>query len=86
MAFDGQMYPSKYSVARIAVTSVFVTALMVVVVVGNMLVIIAIATEKALKVSSSLLAIIFSDISKAVDSGLINSIGLFLFTVFLFIF
>ncbi|XP_037091297.1 alpha-2C adrenergic receptor-like [Pollicipes pollicipes] len=43
------LYPSGYSTLRIVLTSIVVTLIMVVVVVGNMLVIIAIATEKALK-------------------------------------
>lgn len=42
-------YPSGYSPAHIIITSVVVTVLMIMVVVGNMLVIIAIVTEKALK-------------------------------------
>ena len=43
------LYPSGYSVPHIVIASVVVTLFMIVVVVGNMLVIIAIATEKALK-------------------------------------
>ncbi|XP_050420869.1 alpha-2A adrenergic receptor [Adelges cooleyi] len=43
------VYPSTYSVPEIVVASVLVIMLMIVVVVGNMLVIIAIVTEKALK-------------------------------------
>ncbi|XP_068081938.1 uncharacterized protein [Anabrus simplex] len=43
------LYPSGYSMAHIIIASIVVTLLMIVVVVGNMLVIIAIATEKALK-------------------------------------
>ncbi|GBP34125.1 Alpha-2C adrenergic receptor [Eumeta japonica] len=42
-------YPSGYSPAHIILASVVVTVLMIMVVVGNMLVIIAIVTEKALK-------------------------------------
>lgn len=42
-------YPSGYSPAHIILSSVVVTVLMIMVVVGNMLVIIAIVTEKALK-------------------------------------
>ncbi|XP_046382263.1 alpha-2C adrenergic receptor-like [Ischnura elegans] len=42
-------YPSGYSLPHIILASIVVTMLMIVVVVGNMLVIIAIATEKALK-------------------------------------
>lgn len=42
-------YPSGYSRAHIIIASVVVTFLMIMVVVGNMLVIIAIVTEKALK-------------------------------------
>ncbi|XP_071445294.1 alpha-2C adrenergic receptor-like [Hetaerina americana] len=42
-------YPSGYSLPHIILASIVVTLLMIVVVVGNMLVIIAIATEKALK-------------------------------------
>ncbi|KAG6456577.1 hypothetical protein O3G_MSEX009817 [Manduca sexta] len=42
-------YPSGYSPAHIIIASVVVTVLMIMVVVGNMLVIIAIVTEKALK-------------------------------------
>lgn len=46
---DGFLYPSGYSIPHIIIASIVVTLLMIVVVVGNMLVIIAIATEKALK-------------------------------------
>lgn len=46
---EDAMYPSGYSMEAIIFASIIVTMLMVVVVVGNMLVIIAIATEKALK-------------------------------------
>lgn len=42
-------YPSGYTLTSIIVASVIVTILMIIIVVGNMLVIIAIATEKALK-------------------------------------
>ncbi|XP_041985563.1 alpha-2C adrenergic receptor-like [Aricia agestis] len=42
-------YPSGYSPAHIIIASVVVTVLMIMVVVGNMLVIIAIVTEKSLK-------------------------------------
>ncbi|XP_044726682.1 alpha-2Db adrenergic receptor [Chrysoperla carnea] len=42
-------YPSGYSIPHIVLASIIVTILMIIVVVGNMLVIIAIATEKALK-------------------------------------
>ncbi|XP_046753753.1 alpha-2A adrenergic receptor [Diprion similis] len=45
----GGMYPSGYSLPHIVLASIVVTLLMIVIVVGNMLVIIAIATEKALK-------------------------------------
>ncbi|KAL1498089.1 hypothetical protein ABEB36_008944 [Hypothenemus hampei] len=44
-----QTYPSGYTLPQIVVASIVVTVLMIAVVVGNMLVIIAIATEKALK-------------------------------------
>lgn len=43
------MYPSGYSMLQIILWSVIVTIIMIVIVVGNMLVIIAIATEKSLK-------------------------------------
>ena len=43
------MYPSEYNLPTIVFASIVVTLLMIVIVVGNMLVIIAIATEKALK-------------------------------------
>lgn len=43
------LYPSGYTLLQIILTSIFVTFLMIVIVVGNMLVIIAIATEKNLK-------------------------------------
>ncbi|KAK7871018.1 hypothetical protein R5R35_014082 [Gryllus longicercus] len=46
---SGSLYPSGYSLPHIVIASIVVTLLMIVVVVGNMLVIIAIATEKALK-------------------------------------
>lgn len=46
---EDSMYPSGYSMEAIIFASIVVTMLMIVVVVGNMLVIIAIATEKALK-------------------------------------
>lgn len=42
-------YPSGYTLPQIVVASIVVTILMIVVVIGNMLVIIAITTEKALK-------------------------------------
>lgn len=42
-------YPSGYTITTIIIASVIVTILMIIIVVGNMLVIIAIATEKALK-------------------------------------
>lgn len=42
-------YPSGYTITSIIMASVIVTVLMIIIVVGNMLVIIAIATEKALK-------------------------------------
>uniref|UniRef100_A0A182QU49 G-protein coupled receptors family 1 profile domain-containing protein n=1 Tax=Anopheles farauti TaxID=69004 RepID=A0A182QU49_9DIPT len=43
------VYPSGYTLPHIIVASIIVTILMIVIVVGNMLVIIAIATEKTLK-------------------------------------
>ncbi|KAG7190668.1 hypothetical protein KM043_006746 [Ampulex compressa] len=43
------MYPSGYTLPHIVLASILATLLMIVIVVGNMLVIIAIATEKALK-------------------------------------
>ncbi|KAJ8684372.1 hypothetical protein QAD02_020164 [Eretmocerus hayati] len=43
------LYPSGYKLPHIIIAAIFVTILMIVIVVGNMLVIIAIATEKALK-------------------------------------
>ncbi|KAK2579904.1 hypothetical protein KPH14_007584 [Odynerus spinipes] len=43
------MYPSGYTLPHIILASIVATLLMIVIVVGNMLVIIAIATEKALK-------------------------------------
>ena len=43
------MYPSGFSTLQIVLLTVFITSVMIVVVVGNMLVIIAIVTEKALK-------------------------------------
>lgn len=46
---EDSYYPSGYSLPHIILASVIVTLLIIVVVVGNMLVIIAIATEKALK-------------------------------------
>lgn len=42
-------YPSGYTITSIIIASVIVTILMIIIVVGNMLVIIAIGTEKALK-------------------------------------
>lgn len=42
-------YPSGYTLTHIIIASIIVTILMIIVVVGNMLVIIAIATEKSLK-------------------------------------
>ncbi|XP_015914395.1 alpha-2C adrenergic receptor-like [Parasteatoda tepidariorum] len=47
--WNGSEYPSGYSHLRIILTSFFVTVIMILIVVGNMLVCIAIATEKALK-------------------------------------
>ncbi|XP_017470684.1 PREDICTED: alpha-2 adrenergic receptor [Rhagoletis zephyria] len=46
--WDGR-YPSGYTLPQIVIASVIVTILMIIIVVGNMLVIIAIATEKSLK-------------------------------------
>lgn len=43
------MYPSGYSLPHIVFASIVVTLLMIIIVVGNMLVIIAIITEKSLK-------------------------------------
>ncbi|KAM0736193.1 Alpha-2A adrenergic receptor [Formica fusca] len=43
------LYPSGYTLPHIVLASILATMLMIVIVVGNMLVIIAIATEKALK-------------------------------------
>lgn len=43
------LYPSGYTLPHIVLASILATLLMIVIVVGNMLVIIAIATEKALK-------------------------------------
>lgn len=42
-------YPSGYTLTHIVMASILVTAIMIIVVVGNMLVIMAIATEKSLK-------------------------------------
>lgn len=42
-------YPSGYSLTEILIASIFVTILMIIIVIGNMLVIIAISTEKSLK-------------------------------------
>lgn len=47
--WGASMYPSGYSTLEIVIITVIITVAMIVVVVGNMLVIIAIATEKALK-------------------------------------
>ncbi|XP_013793516.1 alpha-2A adrenergic receptor-like [Limulus polyphemus] len=47
--WNGSPYPSGYSFLHIILTALFVTCIMVVIVVGNMLVCIAIATEKTLK-------------------------------------
>ncbi|XP_053649843.2 alpha-2C adrenergic receptor-like [Cherax quadricarinatus] len=47
--WGSSMYPSGYSTLEIVIITVIITVAMIVVVVGNMLVIIAIATEKALK-------------------------------------
>ncbi|XP_076174092.1 alpha2-adrenergic-like octopamine receptor isoform X2 [Ptiloglossa arizonensis] len=49
IVFGESMYPSGYTMPHIIVASILATLLMIVIVVGNMLVIIAIATEKALK-------------------------------------
>ncbi|XP_055384868.1 alpha-2C adrenergic receptor isoform X2 [Condylostylus longicornis] len=46
--FNGT-YPSGYTLTHIIIASIIVTILMIIIVVGNMLVIIAIATEKSLK-------------------------------------
>ncbi|CAD7084997.1 unnamed protein product [Hermetia illucens] len=46
--FNGT-YPSGYTLTHIVIASIVVTILMIIIVVGNMLVIIAIATEKSLK-------------------------------------
>ncbi|XP_076240478.1 alpha2-adrenergic-like octopamine receptor [Calliopsis andreniformis] len=49
IVFGDSLYPSGYTLPHIILASVLATLLMIVIVVGNMLVIIAIATEKALK-------------------------------------
>ncbi|XP_018341534.1 PREDICTED: alpha-2B adrenergic receptor isoform X1 [Trachymyrmex septentrionalis] len=49
IVFGEGMYPSGYTLPHIILASILATLLMIVIVVGNMLVIIAIATEKALK-------------------------------------
>ncbi|KAK1122791.1 hypothetical protein K0M31_009233 [Melipona bicolor] len=49
IVFGESLYPSGYTLPHIILASVLATLLMIVIVVGNMLVIIAIATEKALK-------------------------------------
>lgn len=46
--WDGR-YPSGYTLTQIVIASIIVTVLMIIIIVGNMLVIIAIATEKSLK-------------------------------------
>ncbi|XP_017041115.1 alpha-2A adrenergic receptor [Drosophila ficusphila] len=46
--WDGR-YPSGYTLTQLVIASIIVTILMIIIVVGNMLVIIAIATEKSLK-------------------------------------
>uniref|UniRef100_A0A8D9ASA1 Tyramine/octopamine receptor n=1 Tax=Cacopsylla melanoneura TaxID=428564 RepID=A0A8D9ASA1_9HEMI len=48
MSYD-TLYPSGYSLTHIVIASIFVIILMIIVIVGNMLVIIAIMTEKSLK-------------------------------------
>lgn len=47
--YPGLEYPSGYTLSHIILASILVTIVMIIVVVGNMLVIIAIATEKSLK-------------------------------------
>ncbi|CAK9807930.1 Alpha-2C adrenergic receptor [Anthophora quadrimaculata] len=47
--YGESLYPSGYTLPQIILASILATLLMIVIVVGNMLVIIAIATEKALK-------------------------------------
>lgn len=49
IVFGESLYPSGYTLPHIILASILATLLMIVIVVGNMLVIIAIATEKALK-------------------------------------
>ncbi|KAI4495720.1 hypothetical protein M0802_008343 [Mischocyttarus mexicanus] len=49
IVFGDSMYPSGYTLPHIILASIIATLLMIIIVVGNMLVIIAIATEKALK-------------------------------------
>lgn len=48
VVWDGR-YPSGYTLTHIVIASIIVTILMIIIIVGNMLVIIAIATEKSLK-------------------------------------
>lgn len=48
ISFD-TLYPSGYTLTHIVIASIFVIILMIIVIVGNMLVIIAIMTEKSLK-------------------------------------
>ncbi|KAL3254052.1 hypothetical protein MRX96_054344 [Rhipicephalus microplus] len=47
--WDGSPYPSRYSKLSFVATAFVVTCIMILIVVGNMLVCIAIATEKTLK-------------------------------------
>ncbi|XP_015173277.1 PREDICTED: alpha-2A adrenergic receptor [Polistes dominula] len=49
IVYGDSMYPSGYTLPHIILASIIATLLMIIIVVGNMLVIIAIATEKALK-------------------------------------
>ncbi|XP_071866127.1 alpha2-adrenergic-like octopamine receptor isoform X1 [Bombus fervidus] len=49
VVYGESLYPSGYTLPHIILASILATLLMIVIVVGNMLVIIAIATEKALK-------------------------------------
>ena len=48
-AWGDSMYPSGFTTLQIVLLTIFITSVMIVVVVGNMLVIIAIVTEKTLK-------------------------------------
>ena len=60
-----ESYPSQYSHSEIVILAIIITIMMIIVVVGNMLVIIAIATENSLNIVQNwfIASLAFADLS-----------------------